>query len=154
MYLTLKPIRGPSPRKGLTRSEDGMLAFEADGREGGSMTVYDKMTLELLLTLKKTKSEIHIVVTEWAGRYGVEERFFREKLVQLHQDKIIRLSAFHESKGVQPLEAWPSTEVFFNYASDANHKRVLLLLKGEEFLERLLAQQEPEQPKQVIGFHS
>ena len=118
------------------------------------MTVYDKMTLDLLLRAKAAGQEIHIVVTQWASEHGVQQRFAREKLVQLHQDKIIRLSAFHDLNGVQPLEAWPDSDYFFNYASDGNHKRVLLLLKGEEFLERLLAQQEPEPPKRAIGFHN
>jgi|SRR5208283_5014762 len=118
------------------------------------MTVYDKMTIDLLLAAKTARGEMHIVVGQWASKYGVEERYAREKLVQLHQDKIIRLSAFHESKGVKPLEEWPDSDYFFNYASDGNHKRVLLLLKGEEFLERLLAHQEPEQPKRAIGFHN
>jgi hypothetical protein len=119
-----------------------------------TMTVYDKMTLDLLLRAKTARGEIHIMVGQWASEYHVEERFAREKLVQLHQDKIIRLSAFRESKGVQPLEAWPDSDYFFNYASDGNDKRVLLLLKGEEFLERLLAQQGPEQAKRAIGFHN
>jgi hypothetical protein len=64
------------------------------------MTVYDKMMIDILLAVKTTRGEMHIVVGQWASQYGVEERFAREKLVQLHQDKIIRLSAFHESKGV------------------------------------------------------
>jgi hypothetical protein len=118
------------------------------------MTVYDKMTLDLLFRAKTAQNDIHIVVAQWAGEYGVPERFAREKLVQLHQDKIIRLSAFHESKGVQPLEAWPDSDYFFNYTSDGNHKRVLLLVKGDEFLERLLAQQEAEPSKRAIGFHN
>jgi hypothetical protein len=119
-----------------------------------SMTVYDKMTIDLLLAAKTARGEIHIVVGQWASKYNVEERYAREKLVQLHQDKVIRLSAFHESKSVQPLEQWPDSDYFFNYASDGNHKRVLLLLKGEEFLEGLLTQQETEPSKRAIGFHS
>jgi hypothetical protein len=124
------------------------------GLNAETMTIYDKMTIDLLLALQTARGEMHIVVGQWASKYGVEERFAREKLVQLHQDKIIRLSAFHESKGVIPLEHWPDSDYFFNYASDGNHKRVLLLLKGEEFLERLLTQQEPEEPKRAIGFHN
>lgn len=113
------------------------------------MTVYDKMVIDLLLSAKTAGSEIHIVVAQWASKYGVEQRYAREKLVQLHQDKIIRLSAFHESKGVQPLEAWPDSDYFFDYASDGNHKRVTLLLKGAELLEQLAAIPTPIQGQEV-----
>ena len=83
-----------------------------------TMTTYDKMVIDFLLQAKTARGEIHIVVRQWASKYGVEERYAREKLVQLHRDKIIRLSAFHESKGVIPLEEWPDSNYFFSYASD------------------------------------
>jgi hypothetical protein len=119
-----------------------------------AVTVYDRLTLDLLRRLKAVGGkEIHIVVAQLANEYGIEQRYVETKLAKLHEAKIIRLSAFHESKGVIPLEAWPSQEYFFNYASDGNHKRVLLLQEGDELLEQLTASETSEPQKQPIGFH-
>ena len=117
------------------------------------MTVFDKMKIEFLHGLKVAGDEVHIRVQELANKYGIEQRYVREKLVEWHTDKLIRLSAHHESGAVKPLEQWPDTEFFFNYTSDSNHKRVRLLVGGAEFLEQLSAD-EPEAPKHAIGFHA
>jgi hypothetical protein len=70
-----------------------------------------------------------------------------------HNDKLIRLSAFHERGAVKTLEVWPDPKYFFNCASGGNYKRVRLLARGAEVLERSQAE-EPATPKHAIGFHS
>jgi hypothetical protein len=117
------------------------------------MTVFDKMKIEFLRGLKAAGDEVqHFRVHELAAKYGVKESYVREKLVEWHTDKLIRLSAFHESGAVRPLEEWADSEYFFNHVSDSNYKRVRLLARGAEFLEQLPAD-EPETPKHAIGFH-
>ena len=118
------------------------------------MTVFDKMKIEFLRGLKAAGEEVqHFRLPELASKYGIKEGYVREKLVEWHNDKLIRLSAFHESGAVKPLEEWPDPEYFFNYASDGNYKRVRLLARGAEFLEQSQAE-EPATPKHAIGFHS
>lgn len=113
----------------------------------------DKVKIEFLRGLKAAGDEMHFLVPQFATKYGIEQRHFRERLVEWHTDKLIRLSAFHESGAVKPLEEWPDPEYFFNYASDGNYKRVRLLVRGVEFLEQLSAE-DPETAKRAIGFHS
>jgi len=117
------------------------------------LTIYDQMAIDLLVRAKTVGKEIHILVAQLANEYCIDQRFVEQKLTELHNDKIIRLSAYHETGVVKPLEDWPSPECFFAYASDGNYKRVLLLLKGAELLERL-SPDEPDQRKQAIGFHA
>jgi hypothetical protein len=117
-------------------------------------TSYERLTIDLLERAKAAGQEFHIRVAELAEQYGMERRYVEEKLVELHNDKLIRLSAFHESRGILRLEEWQSSEQFFAYASDGNYKRILLLGKGAEFLERLALSAAPESPKRGIGFHA
>jgi hypothetical protein len=116
------------------------------------MTAFDTMKIEFLTRLKDARDEVHFLVSELTGRYGIQESHVREKLVEWNTDKLIRLSAFHESGAVKPLESWRDPDYFFNYASDGNHKRALLLARGAEFLEQLPAD-EAETTKRAIGFH-
>jgi hypothetical protein len=117
------------------------------------MTVFDKMKIEFLTRLKDARDEVHFLVGELAGKYGIQETYVREKLVEWHNDKLIRLSGFHQSAVTsKPLGEWPNSEYFFNYALDGNRKRARLLVRGEEFLAQLSAD-EPATPKQAIGFH-
>jgi hypothetical protein len=116
------------------------------------MTVFEKMKIEFLIRLQNERDEVHFHVNELAGKYGIKEGYVREKLVEWHTEKLIRLSAFHDKDGVKPLEQWPDPDYFFNYTSDANHKRARLLARGAEFLEGL-STYEPETPKHAIGFH-
>ena len=117
------------------------------------MTAFEKMTIDLLNAGKVARGDdFHIRVHELAHKYGIEQGYVREKLVELHTNKLIRLSAYHESGAVRPLEGWPDPEYFFNYSSDSNYKRVRLLVRGAEFLERLSADGS-ETPKRAIGFH-
>jgi len=117
------------------------------------MTKFDKMRIGLLLRAKAAPDDARIRVHEIAHEYGVEERFVRETLVQLHTDKLIRLSAWDESR-VKALEDWPDADYFFSFVSDGNYKRVRLLARGAELLEKLSATVQPELPKRAIGFHS
>lgn len=116
------------------------------------MTAFDKMKIEFLTQMKDARDEVHFLAGELAGKYGIEEGYVREKLVEWHTDNLIRLSGFHQSGAIKPLEEWPNSEYFFNYALDGNRKRVRLLARGAEFLEELAAD-EPETPKRAIGFH-
>jgi hypothetical protein len=116
------------------------------------MTAFDKMAIGFLRRLEAAGDEVHFHVSELVNEYGIEERYVREKLVGLHNEKLIRLSAPNGSGAVKPLEWWPDREYFFNYASDGNHKRARLLLAGAEFLASLPAD-ESEAPKRAIGFH-
>jgi hypothetical protein len=116
------------------------------------MTVFDKMKTEFLILLQDARDEVHFLVGELAGKYAIKEGYVREKLVEWHTDKLIRLSAFHQSGAIKPLEEWPNSEYFFNYALDGNHKRARLLAHGAGFLEELFAD-EAETPKRAIGFH-
>jgi hypothetical protein len=118
------------------------------------MTKFDKMRIGLLIRAQAAPDDARIRVHEIADEYGVEERFVRETLVQLHTDKLIRLSAFHQIGVVKPLEEWPNADNFFNYGSDGNYKRMRLLIRGAELLEKLSATVEAEPPKRAIGFHS
>jgi hypothetical protein len=70
------------------------------------------------------------------------------QLVALHNEKFICLSAWDESD--RPLDEWRDTDYFFAYDSDGQYKRIRLLLKGAELLEKL-AVSEPA-PKRAIGF--
>ena len=121
------------------------------------MAVYEsltKLTIDLLQRAKTARGEIHIVVGQLAEEHGLtERRYVEERLVSLHNTKVIQLSAFHEKAGVQPLEWWPTSEYFFAYGSDANHKRVLLLLEGERLLDEMSAPEKLEPTKRAIGFH-
>jgi hypothetical protein len=116
------------------------------------MTVFGTMKIDLLVGAKRAGDDLFIRVHELAAKYGIAERHVREVLVEMHKDKLIRISAFHESGVVKPLEWWPDSEFFFNYASDGFNKRVRLLARGAEFLEQLSAD-ESETPKRAIGFH-
>jgi hypothetical protein len=117
------------------------------------MTSFDAMKIEFLVRLKDARDDVHFLVGELAGKYGIQESYVREKLVEWHTDKLIRLSAFHQDViGGKPLEEWRDPEFFFNYALDGNRKRARLLARGAEFLEQVSAD-EAEAPKRAIGFH-
>lgn len=116
------------------------------------MTVFDKMKIEFLTRLNDARGEVHFHVSELTGKYGIQESYVRERLVEWHKDGLIRLSACDETNAVRYLEEWPDSEFFFNYGSDGGYKRVLLLARGAEFLEQL-STEAPETPKRAIGFH-
>jgi hypothetical protein len=58
------------------------------------VTVFDKMKIEFLQGLKAAGEEVqHFRVPELASEYGIKEGYVRERLVEWHNDKLIRLSA-------------------------------------------------------------
>ena len=59
--------------------------------------------IDLLVRAKTVGNEIHIVVAQLANQYGIAPRYVEEKLVELHNNKIIRLSAYYETGVVKPL---------------------------------------------------
>ncbi len=119
------------------------------------MTVFEKMTIDLLLGAKAAHDDLRIRTPELAHKYGVEERFVREKLVDLHAQKLIRLSAWDDNAvRDKPFDEWPDSDSFFAIRWDSGYKRVRLLVRGAELLETLSATVELEPPKRAIGFHS
>jgi pyrimidine deaminase RibD-like protein len=101
------------------------------------LTIFDQMTVDLLRGAKAAHDDLRIRVHELANKYGIDPKHVQEKLVELHADKLILLSAYHESGAVKPLEAWPDEDYFFAYTSDGNYKRIRLLVRGAERLETL-----------------
>lgn len=83
----------------------------------------NKMVFDLLNQAKVVSDGIFIFVPQLANEYGLDEKYVEEKLVELHDNEIIRLS------------------------SEGNYKRVRLLLKGAELLES------ESEPPRGIGFH-
>ena len=117
------------------------------------MTVFDKMKIEFLLRLKAAGDQILFLVPEFAAKYGIEQRYVREMLVEWHTEKLICLSAWDDNEvRDKPFDEWPNDGSFFAVRWDSGHKRSRLLVRGAEFLEELSAD-EPETPKHAIGFH-
>jgi hypothetical protein len=119
------------------------------------MTKFDKMRIGLLLRAKDATDDARILVHEIAYEYGVEVRFVRETLVDLHTQKLIRLSAWDDNEvRDKPFDEWPRDDSFFAARWDSGYKRVRLLVRGAELLEKLSVTVGPEPPKRSIGFHS
>jgi predicted ArsR family transcriptional regulator len=102
------------------------------------MNRFDQLTLELLEKARGASEYLPVRVNELASQTGIDQRHIREKLAQLHENRLIQLSAWDEKEGREkPFDQWPSADFFFNYASDGSHKRIRLLVTGAEFLEDL-----------------
>jgi hypothetical protein len=115
------------------------------------MNRFERFTIDMLRGAKGAKEAMHILTFQFAAQYEIEETFIRERLVELHTEKFICLSAWDGTRD-RPLVDWPNTDYFFNYASDGNHKRVRLLLRGAEFLENLQSPTPVPESKPQIGF--
>ena len=121
------------------------------------MSKLERMTVDILRGAQIAgESDLRIQTHVLAAKYETEERFVREKLVELHKNELIRLSAWDDSgRGIVPLEEWRNPDSFFDHPADARYKRVRLLLRGTEFLEKLSAIEDKSiEPKRSIGFHS
>jgi hypothetical protein len=115
------------------------------------MTRIERFTIEILQRAKAAPDAVHILTYQLAAQHGIEEKFIREKLEQLHTDKVIRLSAWDGTHD-KPFEEWPSADYFFDYSADGNHKRIRLLLRGFEYLEKLSTPEPVSGSKPPIGF--
>jgi hypothetical protein len=104
------------------------------------MNRYTELTVDLLQQARTAHEYLPIRVHEIAHKYGIETRYVQEKLVELHANKFIKLSAWDENESREKVfDEWQSPEFFFAYASDGFYKRIRLLLRGAEFLENLEA---------------
>jgi|SRR6266478_2564396 len=117
---------------------------------------YDKLTFDLLLRAKARNGyDIHISVIDLAKEYGKEPIFVRQRLVRLHKEGHLVLSAADEYNNPKIFEQWRDEETFFACPYDGNRKLIRLTDKGDEALEQISAEAEgPEPPKRSIGFHA
>jgi hypothetical protein len=116
------------------------------------MNRFERFTIDMLRGAQRAPEAMHILTYELAAQYGIEEKYVRERLVELHTEKFICLSAW-DGTSDRPLEDWPNAEYFFNYGEDGNHKRIRLLLRGAEFLENLRMPLPDPQQRPPIGFN-
>ncbi len=115
------------------------------------MNRFERFTIETLQRAKQAPDALHIRTYQLAAQYEIEEKYIRERLVELHTEKLIRLSAWDETRD-KPFDEWPNADYFFDFASDGSHKRIRLLLRGAEFLENLPKPEPVPELKPPIGF--
>jgi hypothetical protein len=104
------------------------------------MNRYDKMKVELLSGAKAAPEYLPVRIHELSLKYGIEQRHVCEKLVELHAEKLLKLSAWDDNEGRdKPFNEWSDAAAFFACRWDGNYKRVQLLARGSEFLENSAA---------------